>query len=106
MNSSGDWLFVPDNHGMYADRDLVTEFTYDKVGRRLTTVDPLGYSVETTYDHDGQVQAMTDVDNYSTVYRYDALRRPLRIVQNYVAQGATDPADWVWDAGDSRWEES
>lgn len=106
MDGSGDWLFVPDNHGMYADRDLVTEFTYDKVGRRLTTVDPLGYSVETTYDQDGQVQAMTDVDNYSTVYRYDALRRPLRIVQNYVAQGATDPADWVWDAGDSRWEES
>ena len=61
----------------------------------------------TEYDVAGRVQSTTDVRNNQTYYVYDGLGRRIRTIQNYVAQGSTDPADWVWDDLEStpRWED-
>ena len=47
---------------------------------------------------------MTDPVNMESKYRYDGLRRRIRVVQGYVLQSSSDPADWEWDDGDARWE--
>jgi RHS repeat-associated protein len=38
------------------------------------------------------------------VYRYDKLGRRVLRVLNYIPQGTTDPADWVWSDIRQRWE--
>ena len=58
----------------------------------------------TTYDNQGRVSYPTDVNGVETRSVYDGLNRLVKTIQNYVAQGSTDPADWVWDNTDTRWE--
>lgn len=105
QDSNGDWLFAPTSHGVYNDENLITEYTYDKAGRVTTVTDSLGYETETTYYKDGRIQAITDAEDAVTQYRYDQLNRPELVVEGYSAQ-ATDPENWVWHSGNSRWEES
>ncbi|MBL8152763.1 MAG: hypothetical protein JNM70_01165 [Anaerolineae bacterium] len=59
----------------------------------------------TAYDKDGQVESVTDAGGVITRSRYDLLRRKTRLIQGFVDQGE-DPALWVWDATDNRWEKS
>ena len=59
----------------------------------------------TSYYKNGQVEGTTDTEGVFSKVRYDLLRRPIRQVQAWVDQGE-DPALWVWDATDSRWEKS
>ena len=35
---------------------------------------------------------------------YDALGRTVKTISSYTAQGTSDPAAWLWDDADSRWE--
>ena len=58
----------------------------------------------TTYDNQGRVSYPTDVNGVETRSVYDGLNRLVKTIQNYVAQGTTDPIDWVWDNTDTRWE--
>jgi RHS repeat-associated protein len=51
----------------------------------------------TSFYKDGQVEGLTDAAGVMTKTRYDLLRRPTRTVQSYVVQGASDPANWVWE---------
>jgi RHS repeat-associated protein len=59
----------------------------------------------TSYYKNGQVESTTDAEGVVSKVRYDLLRRPFRQVQGWADQGE-DPALWVWDATDTRWEKS
>lgn len=105
MDGSGDWVFNPTKHGAYNDQDLVTAYSYDKAGRVVSITDPLGYTTNTVYYKDGRIKSVTDPKSTVAQYRYDELNRPELVVEGYVAQ-ATDPENWVWSSGNSRWEDS
>lgn len=64
------------------DQDRITVTEYDAQGRVLETTDPAGVV---------------------TRYAYDALGRRIRTVTNYT--GVTNPANWLWDTGQARWED-
>jgi RHS repeat-associated protein len=104
QDGSGNWLFVPAHNGGLNDRNLVTVYEYDLASRRTKSTNPLGEFSTIAYFKDGQVQSMTDPEGVVTRFAYDGLRRRLRVVQGYVAQGTTDPKDWVWSASNNRWE--
>ena len=99
------WDFNPSTHGTYNDENLITEYEYDTLGRQTKTINPLGKFTTTSYAKDGSVMTVTDQEGTVTAYRYDKLRRRRMVVQGYVANGQ-DPANWVWDATDARWEQS
>jgi RHS repeat-associated protein len=101
----GFWVYIPTQHGSQNDRNLTTEYVYDAASHRIQLLDPMSNVTATTYIKDGQVDTITDPEGTVTVYRYDGLRRRNRVVQGYVAQ-SEDPAAWVWDAGQNRWEDS
>ena len=109
--------------------DTRTWLAYDGLGRQIQTIasavgtatdggvnDPRSSSyvpstaadedliTRTVYNSDGQVQETIDVLGQVTRFVYDAGGRQARTIQNYTAQGATDPADWVWSGGNQRWE--
>jgi YD repeat-containing protein len=104
-NLQGDWLFAPELHGLYADQNLITEYIYDRAGRRIEQRDPVGNATATTYFKDGQVDSLIDPEAMVTVYRYDLARRRNLVVQGYESQ-ATDPAEWTWNALAQQWEEA
>jgi RHS repeat-associated protein len=104
-DSSGDWMFNPGSQGAHNDLDLITAYEYDLAGRQTAITDPAGNTARTAYFRDGLVAAGTDPEGTVTLSRYDGLRRRVRVVQSYVAHGQ-DPALWVWDANDGRWEQS
>lgn len=58
----------------------------------------------TVYDVQGRVDYTVDVNGSQTKFVYDGLGRQVKVIQNYIAQGASDPAAWVWDPADQRWE--
>ncbi len=112
-------------------RGDLTFYGYDSAGRQVKTVQNAsntGYDVDadpdlsgyapaggagadqdrittTTYDLVGRVGQAVDAAGVVMVYVYDALGRRVRTIANYVAQGTTDPANWVWDETDQRWED-
>ncbi|MBA3867525.1 MAG: hypothetical protein H0X30_00070 [Anaerolineae bacterium] len=91
------WDFMSPHNGNNNDTNLITEFAYDLASRRVSVTDPVGNSTQTAYFKDGQVDAMTDPESVVSKYRYDGLRRRIRVVQGYVLQGSSDPQNWVWD---------
>ena len=99
------WLFNPTQHGPYQDQNLITEYQHDRLGRVVQVTDPVGNATQTDYFKDGTIQAVTDAEGVETAYRYDKLRRRVRVVQGFVENGE-DPEAWVWDGGQSRWERS
>ena len=101
-DGTGAWLFVPQNNGQLNDRDLVTLYEYDLASRQTKITDPLGNFTTSAYFKDGQAQSTTDPEGVVTVYRYDALRRRIRVVQSFIDQGE-DPALWLWSSG---WKKS
>lgn len=74
------------------DRDLRRTTSYDALGRTLQT---------------GQIIAKTGAAETWVYNRqvYDALGRQRLSVRNYIDQGE-DPALWVWDEAEARWEQS
>jgi len=104
-DSSGSWLFNPGSNGAHADQNLITRYSYDAAGRVLSVSDPLGSVSSSAYYKDGQVQSQTDPMGVVTAFRYDGLRRRVLVVQSFVDNGE-DPALWLWDATDARWEKS
>ena len=58
-----------------------------------------------SYYKNGQIESTTDAEGVVAKVRYDLLRRQVRQVQAWVDQ-TEDPALWVWDATDTRWEKS
>ena len=108
QDGAGNWLFVPAHHGMQNDTDLITEFTYDHVGRRIAVTDPVGNVTQTAYNLAGQVVTVIDAEGVDTVYRYDNVRRRTLVVQNYQGAGYADPDQWWWNTGASpepQWED-
>ena len=59
----------------------------------------------TRYDSDGNVQETQDVLGRVIHYVYDSSNRLVRTITNYVAQGTSDPAAWLWNNPNSRWED-
>ncbi|MFT3856662.1 MAG: Ig-like domain-containing protein [Aquabacterium sp.] len=96
-------LTQPDPDGAEgAQTAPVSHFTYDKVGNRLTTTDPmngvttqvydelnrvtsvtdaLDHTSRVSYDAEGNVLTSTDALGYVTEYGYDHLNRRIRITQ-------------------------
>lgn len=99
---TGAWLFAPQHNGAFNDRDLITHYSYDRANRQTQVSDPLGNLTSTAYFKDGQMKSSTDPENVVTAYRYDALRRRIRVVQSFIDQGE-DPALWLWNSG---WKKS
>ncbi len=84
------------DYDLAADPDLSAYTAADAADQDLIST--------TTYDNQGRVSYPTDVNGAQTRYVYDGLNRQVKTVNNYVVQGTSDPAAWVWDASDSRWE--
>jgi RHS repeat-associated protein len=76
------------NQASDPEKSPVTTYTYDAMGRRITTTTNTG----------------TDWEQTSRTF-YDALNRVWRSISNYVVQGSSAPGDWVWDSFDDRWED-
>ena len=93
------WDFNPETHGRDNDQNLITVSLYDRASRAVKTIDALGHTMETIYRKDGQIDTTIDPLGVKTVYRYDGLGRRVRVVQNYVPQGSSNPKDWVFEAG-------
>jgi RHS repeat-associated protein len=70
-----------------------TTFTYDTLGRLLTTTDPLNRTTTLTYDAAGNVATSTDALNRVTTFEYDAKNRlkkvtdPLNGITQYTYDG-------------------
>lgn len=103
--TNGAWDFQPDVHGQHQDRNIIQSQTYDASSRVIERTDAENNSVSTAYNLNGTVDSMIDAAGVITAYRYDALRRRLKVVQNHSDNGE-DPALWTWDSGDSQYEES
>ncbi len=69
------------------DKNRVTAYRYDTVGRRVETTASAGSLFERT-----------------NLTFYDALGRVWRTIENYQPQGSSAPGDWVWT--NDRWEYS
>jgi len=121
-NSQGYLITTTDHRGN------VTLYGYDASGRRVKTVvnasnpggsfaedlsDYVGISPDPdqdlitsiTYGLGGRVVSTSASDGNITRHVYDALGRRVRSIANYVAQGATDPVEWIWSEANSRWED-
>ena len=95
----------PTTHGLHEDENLITTFTLDRLGRQTAVTDVLGNTTSTTYFKDGQVE----LDDRPAGRRYPA---PLRQAappyhgRDRLPGNGEDPALWVWDTVDNRWEKS
>ena len=98
---------------------IETRTEYDVLGRRTRTIrsyangvyDPSEPDIDLietmTYDLAGRVLTRALTNNGGTPQTrtvYDALGRTVKTIGSYTAQGTSDPAAWVWDATDKRWE--
>ncbi|GAB5426430.1 MAG: hypothetical protein Crog4KO_35770 [Crocinitomicaceae bacterium] len=105
--ANGSWVFDPQGHGGNKDKNIIHETHYDRASRPIQRINPVGDVVETTYLKSGQVAQILHKDvmvegslqDVVMLYRYDALYRRTLVVQNYSAQGSSDPADWVFEGG-------
>ncbi|MEP6983953.1 MAG: RHS repeat-associated core domain-containing protein [Chloroflexota bacterium] len=84
QDGQGNWSFVPENNGAYNDRDLVTNYTLDELGRAVQVINPAGDETVTIYDQAGQITWMSDPEYSVTLYQYDRLRRRTRVIQGYL----------------------
>jgi RHS repeat-associated protein len=57
-----------------------TTFTYDALGRLLTTTDPLNRTTMLTYDNAGNVATSTDALSRVTTFEYDAKNRLKKVI--------------------------
>ena len=99
-DGQGNWLFSQGGNPY----NLIMAYSLDRAGRQLTVNDASGNSISTTYDKDGQVLTQFDPLNVATVYRYDQTRRRVKVVQSYQPNGQ-DPAQWIWNSFNNRWEQ-
>jgi len=104
-DGAGNWLFAPDTHGLLNDQNLITTFTFDKLGRRTVVSDPLGHTATVIYRKDGQRLSATDAAYMTSLFSYDRLGRRTMIVQS-INGLIEDPANWVWSSVNNRWENS
>ncbi len=102
LDASGNWLFAPSEHGPHNDRNLISSFQLDKLGRVVSTTDVLGNVSSISFAKDGRALAATNPAGVASANRYDGLRRLVRVVQNHVTNGV-DPADWIWNT--NQWED-
>ncbi len=99
-DGQGNWLITQSGNPY----NLISTYTLDRAGRLVTMNDPVGNTVSTLYDKDGQVLSQSDPLNVVSAYRYDRTRRRVKVVQSYQPNGQ-DPAQWVWNSAASRWEQ-
>lgn len=116
-DAQGNWLFNPNTYGPANDRNLVTTFTVDRLGRQLTRMSPFSLVNSTgnslrqlittmTYYPDGQLESVTDSGGATTKYRYDGLRRRVLTVEGYTIGLWGDPAGWQWNVGAGQWQDA
>lgn len=74
-DAAGNLRFVFDPRGGY-----VTEYQYDKVNRRILTIDNENGETEFEYDKVGNLTAVIDANNHTTTFVYDGLNRQVEVV--------------------------
>ena len=91
-----DWVWSEDNSRWEDGDDNAIDFGEDNDQNVIA---------HTLYDAQGRVLETIDQRHNITHFVYDVLGRRIKSITNYVDQGE-DPALWVWDSGDGRWEQS
>jgi RHS repeat-associated protein len=105
VDGGGDWKFNPQTHGLNADENLISVYTYDTARRTSAAVDPIGNQSSMSYEKRGVMRTQTDPEGVVTAYRYDRLSRRVMVVQNYSDVGE-DPLLWVPDSTNGYWRRS
>lgn len=70
-----------------------TRYTYDPLGRQLTSTDPMGRTTASTYDDAGDLLTQTDPLGHALTITYDSHGQPLTVT---TARGGT--ATYAYDA--------
>ena len=76
---SKEYIKLPLSGGGYEDKYLI-QHIYDKAGREIKTIDPLGNFSTKEYDAKGQLIAVTDAKGHVTRYEYDPLGRQIKTI--------------------------
>lgn len=81
-NEFGNKVAVTENYtGIINDPNArTTQSKYDKLGRKVQSIDPLNKATITTYDEANNVRSVTDANQNTTRYDYDSLNRQTRII--------------------------
>jgi RHS repeat-associated protein len=93
-----DWFWSDANHRWELADDDDTPVSHG-------TDNDQNIITETIYDAQGRVSQMLDTRRNASLTVYDVLGRRIKSVIKYVEQASTDPADWIWSAGNNRWED-
>ncbi|MEP6989221.1 MAG: RHS repeat domain-containing protein, partial [Chloroflexota bacterium] len=72
------------SNGTDNDQNIVSSSVYDGKGRAVQTI-----------DHRNNI----------TLTVYDTLDRQVMTIANYIVQGSSQPANWLWSSGNNRWED-
>jgi RHS repeat-associated protein len=78
FNEFGNVVSVTENYTGTNTR--TTQYKYDKLGRRIETIDPANHGTQTKYDEAGNVSWVIDANQNKTSYYYDRLNRQTEIV--------------------------
>jgi YD repeat-containing protein len=78
FNEFGNVASVTENYTGAVSR--TTQYKYDKLGRRIETIDPANHSTQTKYDEAGNVIWVIDANQNQTSYYYDRLNRQTAII--------------------------
>lgn len=62
----------------------ITTYEYDELNRLIRTIDPLGNDTHQVYDILGNVTDTIDANGVVTHTEYDAVNRPIKIIENYL----------------------
>ena len=98
-SNPADWVWSDGNNRWEYSSSVTTEILHG-TDQDQNVITDMGYNT------DGQVESTRNVAGLVTYIIYDGLGRVTRTIQNYVIQGGSDPADWVWSEGNNRWEYS
>lgn len=93
------WLEVNDVWGWYTSSGEYASLVDQGTNHSQNII------TQTTYNARGLVESQRNSTGVASYTVYDDAERPVRVIINYVEQNGTDPADWIWDETDSRWED-
>lgn len=99
-----DWVWSSSNNRWEYGSSNTTPIDHDSANNPDVNIHENIIS-DTLYDAQGRVSQTFDNRHNTTLYLYDVLGRRIKTITNYVVQGASNPANWIWDSVDNRWED-
>jgi RHS repeat-associated protein len=92
-NRKGSGFFTRKNSGSVTPKNQTVSFTYDVLGRVLTTTDRTGKVTTQTYTNMGQVATVTDAESRATGYGYNVLGQRISTTYSDSGQQTIDSFD-------------